>query len=112
MKGDESIEKKLREVRPVGLPDEWRDDILGTALGAKKAGARETLVAFFPRPLLVGLAAAWAVILVLGATMPREEGKRFSEARSEGLERVALVAWVEHVQAIKEIELDTAGGWQ
>ena len=72
---NDDFEKKLRALtRATGLPDPtraWKADILSTAR-REAAAARRSLT---PPPLLIGAwAVAWAAIIILSLSTPRDTG--------------------------------------
>lgn len=111
----EPLEERLRELEPRRLPQEWRGEILDTALGVDGHGAREVIVALFPRPLVIGLAAAWVLILGLMATMPGggselKEDREVRRAASGGLGIGSLSALEERLRVTVTGELEIENG--
>lgn len=67
-----TLEDDLKAQPRRALPTAWRDEILDNAAGNLAEQPEKTLLAWLmPRRLCLGLAAVWAVILVLHGTTPR-----------------------------------------
>ena len=59
----EKLETRLAELAPPPLPDDWREAILDTACAENVPPSG--LKWLFPKPLVIGLAAAWALVLAV-----------------------------------------------
>jgi hypothetical protein len=114
MEKESEFERHLRSQEMRALPEAWRGEILGNALGGRpRAGSREGLRSWVPKPILIPVAAAWVVIVCLQVLMPGggEAGDvavKLPPERGEGSSSV-LVAWAERVKAYSAEGMESRG---
>jgi hypothetical protein len=112
MEEESEFERHVRSQGMRALPEAWRGEILENALGGRpKAESREGLRSWFPKPVLIPVAAAWVVIVCLQVLIPGEEeaGDVVVQSRpgEAGGSPSMLVAWAERVRAYSAVGMES-----
>ncbi|MFC7339038.1 hypothetical protein ACFQY0_17725 [Haloferula chungangensis] len=98
----DAFERCLKEIPLTRLPDVLRDEILNNACPGHSRFAIRALWQSSPKPLVVGIAAAWMLIIALQLSKPESsttivDSKRDAIPANEENTR-AFIAWVERSQ--------------